>query len=100
MSVPRFACSLLLVLLVSSRASADTVRVIVDRALVWTRPSGVSVVITQLLMDQTVEVVRRVGDWDEIVVPAGSLQVRTGYILAAQVVVDSVGPPSTRVGGA
>src|SRR5262245_22468041 len=65
--------SLIFVLLAATGAFADTVKVTVDRALVWSRPTGVSVVITQLLRDQTVEVVRRVGGWYEILVPTGTL---------------------------
>jgi hypothetical protein len=65
--------------------------VVVDRALVWTRPGGVSIVMNQLLKDQTAEVVRRVGDWYEIVAPPGSGggDQRTGFIAATQVVLEA-----------
>ena len=88
----------LLLLLGTSSAFADTIRVTVDRALVWTRPSGVSIVITQLTKDTTIEAVRRVGDWYEVVLPAGVFgpETRTGYISASQVVLEAVGPPSAR----
>lgn len=91
--------SLALLLLVTSGAFADTVKVTVDRALVWSRPSGVAVVITQLMRNDTAEVVRRVGGWYEIVVPTGTLgaEFRTGFIVASQVVIDTVGPPSADV---
>jgi hypothetical protein len=92
----RWLLSLTLTLAAASSAWADTIKVTVDRALVWNHPSGVAVVITQLRKDETAEVVRRIGGWFEIVVPTGSFstEVRTGYILASQVVVDTVGPPS------
>src|SRR6185436_8482129 len=52
-----------------------------------------SIVMSQLLKDQTAEVVRRVGDWYEIVAPAGSGggDRRTGFISASQVVLESGG---------
>ena len=60
MSFVRIILSWVFVISIATAAAADTVRVVVDRALVWTSPSGISVVITQLRKDQTVEVVRRV----------------------------------------
>ena len=91
MSVRRIVVLLVLALAVAATASADTVRVVVDRALVWTQPGGVSIVMNQLLKDQTAEVVRRVGDWYEIVAPPGSGggDKRTGFISASQVVLES-----------
>lgn len=89
----------ILVLLAVSGAFADTVKVTADRALVWTHPSGVSVVLTQLLKDQTAEVVRKVGDWYEIVLPSITFggEFRTGFIAESQVVIDRVGPASPEV---
>jgi hypothetical protein len=86
----------ILFLLSTSSVLADTIRVTAERALVWSRPSGVSVVITQLTRGAVVEVVRRLGDWYEILLPSGTLGsgIRTGFILASQVVLESVGPPS------
>lgn len=97
-SVP-YVLTLILLLLGTSSAFGDTLRVTVDRALVWTRPSGVSVVITQLTKDAIVEVVRRAGDWYEILLPAGTFggETRSGYISASQVVIETVGPPSAQV---
>jgi hypothetical protein len=92
MSVHRIAIFLVFTLAVAATASADTVRVIVERALVWTQPGGgVSIVMNQLLKGQTAEVVRRVGDWYEIVAPPGSGggNRRTGFISASQVVLES-----------
>ena len=91
--------SLILVLLSSAVVFADTVKITTDRALVWSRPSGVAVVITQLKRGDTVEVVRRLNGWYEIIVPAPalSLEVRTGFISATQAVVDTVGGPSALV---
>jgi hypothetical protein len=96
MASVRVSLSLLFALGFAATVFADTVRVTVDRALVWSRPSGISVIVTQLTKDTTVEVVRRVDDWYEIVLPRGAAdpQIRTGYILASQVVVASVGPRS------
>src|SRR4029077_6100164 len=97
----RIAVFSLFVVSLAATASADTVRVVVDRALVWTRPGGVSIVMNQLLKDQTAEVVRRVGDWYEIVAPPGSGggDRRTGFIAASQVVLES-GDSSARRSGA
>src|SRR5215813_13410479 len=91
MSVRRIALFVIRIFAVAATASADTVRVIVDRALVWTQPGGVSIVMNQLLEGQTAEVVRRVGDWYEIVAPRGSGggDRRTGFISASQVVLES-----------
>lgn len=91
--------AVLLLLAGSARALADTVKVTTDRALVWTSPTGAAVVVTQLEKDDTVEVIRRVGGWYEIVVPTGSLsgEFRTGFVNALQVAIDAVGPPSDRL---
>jgi opacity protein-like surface antigen len=91
--------ALLLVLVTSAAAFADTIKITTDRALVWSRPSGVAVVITQLKKGDTVEVVRKLNGWYQIIVPGNSMstEVRTGYVSATQAVVDSVGPPSPSV---
>lgn len=98
MSFGRILLSVVLLVCASATASADTVRVIVERALVWTQPSGVSIVMSQLLKDQTAEVVRRVGDWFEIVAPPGSGggDRRTGFISASQVVLEAGGTAAPR----
>ncbi|HEX7795030.1 MAG TPA: hypothetical protein VF456_11795 [Vicinamibacterales bacterium] len=98
MPVRRIALFAILIIAVAATASADTVRVIVDRALVWTQPGGVSIVMNQLLKGQTAEVVRRVGDWYEIVAPPGSGggDRRTGFISASQVVLESGNPPTSQ----
>src|SRR6478735_8308878 len=94
--INRFGLALLLVLVSSAAAFADTIKITTDRALVWNRPSGVAVVITQLKRDDTVEVVRRLNGWYEIIVPGNSMstEVRIGYVSASQAVVDTVAPPS------
>src|SRR6185369_11774338 len=94
----RILLSVVFLVCASATASADTVRVIVERALVWTQPSGISIVMSQLLKDQTAEVVRRVGDWYEIVAPPGSGggDRRTGFIAASQVVLESGDSSATR----
>jgi opacity protein-like surface antigen len=94
--IQRFGLALLLVLVSSAAAFADTIKITTDRALVWNRPSGVAVVITQLKRDDTVEVVRRLNGWYEIIVPGNSMstEVRIGYVSASQAVVDTVAPPS------
>jgi hypothetical protein len=98
MPVRRIVLFAILIIAVAATASADTVRVIVDRALVWTQPGGVSIVMNQLLKGQTAEVVRRVGDWYEIVAPPGSGggDRRTGFISASQVVLESGNPPRSQ----
>src|SRR5262245_26444752 len=98
MSFCRIAVFVCVVVSLAATASADTVRVVVDRALVWTRPGGVSIVMNQLVRGQTAEVIRRVGDWYEIVAPPGSGGGvrRTGFISASQVVLESGDSPSGR----
>jgi hypothetical protein len=94
----RIAVFALFVVSLAAPASADTVRVVVERALVWTQPGGVSIVMNQLVRGQTAEVVRRVGDWYEIIAPPGSGggDRRTGFISASQVVLESGDSPSGR----
>src|SRR5262245_59910495 len=96
----RIVAFALVIVATAATAAADTVRVVVDRALVWTQPGGVSIVMSQLVRGQTAEVVRRVGDWYEIVAPPGSGggDRRTGFISASQVVLESGGPaiPASR----
>jgi hypothetical protein len=98
MPLRRIAVFVIFMVCAAATASADTVRVVADRALVWTQPGGVSIVMNQLLKGQTAEVVRRVGDWYEIVAPPGSGggDRKTGFISASQVVLESGGTPSTR----
>lgn len=94
MRLARVGFFALLLLVARGTALADTVRVATDRALVWTSPGGVSIVAAQLARDTVADVVRHVGDWFEIVIPAGGSAVpsRTGFVSASQVVVQSVGP--------
>src|SRR5215475_1578075 len=94
----RIAAFVLVIVATAATAAADTVRVVVDRALVWTQPGGVSIVMSQLVRGQTAEVVRRVGDWYEIVAPPGSGggDRRTGFISASQVVLESGNPSTTQ----
>ena len=95
----RYVLTVLLLLVASTAAWADTIKITTDRALVWSRPNGVAVVITQLRRDDTVEVVRKLNGWYQIIVPGNSMstEVRTGYVSATQAVVDTVGPPSDLV---
>ncbi len=86
--------ALALTLLAASEASADTIVVTADGALVWNRPSGVSFVLTQLPKGTKLDVLRRAGDWYEVLLPRGATAERTGFIRASQVAVDSVGPMS------
>jgi hypothetical protein len=92
------AAVLLCLLAVGGTASADTVRVVVDRALIWSSPRGVNVVLTQVSKDAVLEVVRRVDDWYEVVLPPASSgsQQTVGYVRVSQVKVESTGPPSPR----
>lgn len=97
--ITRFGLALLLVLGSSAAAFADTIKITTDRALVWNKPNGVAVVITQLKRDDTVEVVRKLNGWYEIIVPGNSMstEVRIGYVSVSQAVVDTVGPPTAFV---
>ena len=97
--ITRFGLALLLLLGSSAAAIADTIKITTDRALVWNKPNGVAVVITQLKRDETVEVVRKLNGWYEIIVPGNSMstEVRIGYVSASQAVIETVGPPSTYV---
>jgi hypothetical protein len=92
----RFIITTALALLaVVPSASADTLRVTVDRALIWNRPSGVSVVLTQVTRGDILDVVRHLDEWYEIVLPRNlRIGQRTGFIRASQVEIDQVGPPS------
>src|SRR5215475_4491098 len=98
MFVRRIVLFVILIFAAAATASADTVRVIVDGALVWTQPGGVSIVMNQLSKEQTADVVRRVGDWYEIVAPPGSGggDRRTGFIGASQVVLETERQSSQR----
>lgn len=80
-------------LLVTASASADTLRVVADRALIWNRPSGVSVVITQVNRGERLEVVRHIDEWYEVVLPrSGGGTQRTGFVRASQVELIEVSP--------
>jgi hypothetical protein len=93
----RIWLAVLAFLCVTATAFADTVRITSDHALVWNRPSGVAVVITQLTKGTIVEVVRKTDDWYEILLRGGAgAGTPTGYIRASQVVIESVGPPSAQ----
>lgn len=78
------SAALIFVLLTAAFAmAADAVRVTADRAIVWNRPGGVSVIVTQLAKGDVVEVIRKVDDWYEIVIPGR--EQRTGFVRASQV---------------
>lgn len=90
MSVRRIVPFVMLIFAVAATASADTVRVIVDRAPVWTQTDG-GVIMNQLQKGQTAEAIRRIGDWYEIASPSGpgGGDRRTGFIRASEVVLES-----------
>jgi opacity protein-like surface antigen len=92
------AAVLLCLLVGGGTAYADTVRVVVDRALIWSSARGVNVVLAQVLKDAVLEVVRRVDDWYEVVLPPGASgsQQTVGYVRISQVTLESTGPPSPR----
>jgi opacity protein-like surface antigen len=83
--------------LIAAIAHADTVRVTADRALIWNSPGGVSVVLTQVAKGTSLQMRRRVGDWFEVVLPAGSARDMrdVGYIRASQVVVEPGDAPQS-----
>lgn len=95
-------CLVLAILLVASGAGADTIRVITERAIIWSTPTGVAVVLNQVARDTVLMEARRVGDWFEVELPPGSSgadvpaapgsRPRVGYIRAFQVRVETVAP--------
>lgn len=92
----------LAILLVATVARADTIRVITDRAIIWSTPTGVAVVLNQVPRDTVLMEARRIGDWYEVELPPGSSgadvpaapgsRPRVGYIRAFQVRVETVAP--------
>src|SRR5438128_1842654 len=88
-------------LLTPTGAYADSVRVIVDRALIWSGVGLVNVVLNQVPAGTILQVRGRVEDWYEVVLPPGSSGPpgSVGYIRAVQVVPESdaaAGPPPGR----
>jgi opacity protein-like surface antigen len=89
-------------LLVATVARADTIRVITERAIIWSTPTGVAVVLNQVPRDTVLMEARRIGDWYEVELPPGSSgadvpaapgsRPRVGYIRAFQVRVEAVAP--------
>lgn len=86
--------AVLLVLMTAAIAAADTGRVLVEGALVWNRPNGFGVILTQLGRGERVELIQRVGEWYEVVVPQGRSTVRIGYVRASQLEIVQRGPLS------
>jgi opacity protein-like surface antigen len=92
----------LAILLVATVARADTIRVITERAIIWSTPTGVPVVLNQVPRDTVLTEARRIGDWYEVELPPGSSgadvpaapgsRPRVGYIRAFQVRVETVAP--------
>ncbi len=83
-----------MILTSASALFADTVIVTATQALVWNKTSSPSFVLTQLRRDTRLDVVRRVDEWFEIVLPPGRATQRTGFIRVTQVAIISVGPMS------
>ena len=91
-----------MILLVATVARADTIRVITERAIIWSTPTGVAVVLNQVQRDTVLMDARRVGDWHEVELPPGSSgadvpvapgsRPRVGHIRAFQVRVEAVAP--------
>ncbi len=75
-------------------ATADTVVVTADTALAWNRPSGDSFVVAQLAKNTKLDVVRRTGEWYEVVLPEPRDGAVTGFIRITQVAIDSIGAMS------
>jgi hypothetical protein len=90
------------ILLIATVVLADTIRVITERAIIWSTPTGVPVVLNQVTRDTLLMEARRIGDWYEVELPPGSsgadvptapgARPRVGYIRAFQVRVESVAP--------
>lgn len=83
--------SVLLVLLVGAApVSADTVRVLSDRAPILNSPGETGVVLTQAGRDDELILIRQVGDWYEVVLPGArgrTASAPTGFIRVSQAVV-------------
>lgn len=91
----RLALTMAIWIGMASIAFADSVRVTVDRALIWNRPSGVSVVLSQAKRGDRLEVVRRVDEWYEVVVPGSARAGQpSGFVRVSQAEIADVGPPS------
>src|SRR5205823_6345153 len=66
-------CAMIAALLLTPvPACAESVRVIVDRALIWSSTGFVSIVLNQVPEGTVLEVLRRVDGWYEVVLPPGS----------------------------
>src|SRR5439155_15714802 len=88
-------------LLTPAPAYADSVRVIVDRALIWSSAGFASIVLNQVPQGTVLEVLGRVDGWYEVVLPPGSSgpSGSVGYIRAVQVVIEpnaAAAPPDRR----
>jgi len=93
----RGLAALAVVLLGAIPLRADTLRVVIDRSIIWSAQTGIPIAMTQVRKDAILTDARRVGDWWEVALPAGSSGteggiVRVGYIRASQVTVESTGP--------
>ena len=71
-------------------ALADTARVTSPSALVWNQPSPYGVVLAQLPRGTVVDVVKRAGEWYQIVLPvraAAGAADRSGFMRASQLAI-------------
>jgi hypothetical protein len=79
----RFLIATSVLVAASGTASAQTVRVIVDGASIWSAPSVPSIVLATVKAGTTLEVEAQVGAWYRVRLPNDST--RVGYILVGQV---------------
>src|SRR6476469_7099946 len=77
---------------IPATASAQTVRVLVDGASIWSAPSVPSNVLTTVRAGTTLEVIERIGTWYRVRLPNDAT--RVGFILARQV--EPSGPENPR----
>jgi len=61
----------------------------------WRRAQRPSFVLTQVPRDTKLDVIVRVGEWYQVVLPPGTGVERVGYIRSNQVAIDSTGPLNT-----
>ena len=93
----RVAALALLILLVSTAAFAESVKVTVDRASVWGNTTGTAGVVGVVRRGEVLEVLSREGRWLFVVLPSDPRQ--RGYILEQQTE-PTTGTPPTATGAA
>lgn len=85
----------LLALFLSARtATADTIAITAEQALVFNRSRAEGVVITQTRRGEKFDLISQNDEWFEVVLPPGRANERIGFIRKTEAAIDSVGPMS------